>query len=297
MDRRRFLGAAAGALALAGFGPRRAPGLGFSLYGMKSLPLDDAFRACADAGYDHVELALLPGFPTDPAAFPAEARASAAARLKALGLGLPCLMDNLSLAAPDPLPALRRIADAAGLARDLVPDRPPILETILGGKPEAWEAQKDTMLGRLRGWAEAAEREKTVIAVKAHVMSAVTTPERLLWLLDRVESPAIQVAYDYSHFEVQGLGLEETLLKLLPRTRFIHVKDSAGDASSVRFLLPGDGRTDYVAYFSLLKRHGYEGPVCVEVSGQIFNRPGYDPVAAARRCFAALSAARAKAGT
>jgi inosose dehydratase len=119
----------------------------------------------------------------------------------------------------------------------------------------------------------------------------VNSPERLLWLLDQVKSTALAVAYDFSHFELQGIGMEESMKLLLPRTRFIHAKDSAGDASHFQFLLPGEGRTDYVKYFTLLKAHGYTGPVCVEVSGQIFNKPDYDPVVAARKSFTALSGA------
>lgn len=123
----------------------------------------------------------------------------------------------------------------------------------------------------------------------------MNSPERLLWLLEQVKSPAVQVAYDYSHFELQGIGLEESLKALLPRTRFIHVKDAAGDARQFRFLLPGEGKTDYVKYFTLLRTLGYRGPVCVEVSGQLSNKPGYDPVAAARKSHATLVAALAKA--
>jgi len=99
------------------------------------------------------------------------------------------------------------------------------------------------------------------------------------------------VAYDYSHFELQGIGMEESMKLLLPRTRFIHVKDSTGDAAKFQFLLPGEGRTDYVTYFALLREHAFTGPVCVEVSGQIFNKPGYDPVAAAQKSYAALAKA------
>ena len=87
------------------------------------------------------------------------------------------------------------------------------------------------MVDRLRDWAAAAENAKTVIALKAHVSNAVHSPDRLLWLLDEVNSPALQVACDYSHFELQGIDMAESMKLLLPRTRFIHVKDSQGDAA------------------------------------------------------------------
>ena len=147
---------------------------------------------------------------------------------------------------------------------------------------------------RLKSWAAAAAKGGIILAVKAHVGSAVNSPERLLWLLQKVDSQSVKVAYDYSHFKVQGIDLEDSVKALLPHTRFIHVKDVSGDAKKFRFLLPGEGDTDYAAYFRLLKECGYNGPVVVEVSAQVFNKPGYDPVDAAKKCYAALSAAMAK---
>lgn len=276
---------------------KEQPSLGFSLYGMKSLSLDVALQTCAEVGYSHVELSLNTGYVTEPSAFSAESRNVAALTLQKLKLGVPCLMVLMNLTADDKAHAanLKLIASAAQIGRDLVPDQPPILETILGGNPAKWNEQKAGMADRLRDWAAAAENAKTVIALKAHVSNAVNSPDRLLWLLDEVKSPALQVAYDYSHFELQGIDMAESMKLLLPRTRFIHVKDSQGDAAKFQFVLPGEGRTDYVQYFSLLKQHGYTGPVCVEVSGQVFSKPGYDPIAAAKQSHATLSVALAKA--
>jgi sugar phosphate isomerase/epimerase len=272
------------------------PSLGFSLYGMKTLALNEALKTCAEIGYSNVELALNAGFPTEPKSFSAEARKEAVQQLAALKLDVPCLMVNLSLTADDKAQAvnLQTIKDAAQVARDMSAAQPPIMETVCGGKPATWEQQKAGMVEQLKSWAEVAEKEKTTIAIKAHVGSAVNSPERLLWLIDQVKSPAIQVTYDYSHFELQGIDMEESMKLLLPRTKFIHVKDASGDAAKFQFLLPGEGRTDYVKYFTALKKHGYAGPVVVEVSGQIFNKPGYDPVAAAKKSYAALAGALAK---
>jgi sugar phosphate isomerase/epimerase len=273
------------------------PSLGFSLYGMKTIPLDVALETCAEIGYSHVEFSLNPGYATEPSVFNSESRLATATQLCELELELPCLMVLMSLTADDKTHAsnLELIATAGQLARDLVADRPPILETVLGGNPAKWQEQKAGMIDQLHDWAAAAEKAKTVIALKAHVGSAVNSPDRLLTLVDEVKSPALQLAYDYSHFELQGIDMAESMKLLLPRTQFIHVKDSQGDAGKFKFLLPGEGRTDYVKYFSLLKQHGYVGPVCVEVSGQVSSAPDYNPIAAAKQCHVALSNAMLQA--
>lgn len=264
--------------------------LGFSLYGMKTLPLDDALRTCAEIGYKHVEFALNPGWPTEPKLLDAAARKALRDRLATLMLGVSGLMLNMSLVVNDDAHAknLAAMKEAAQFAHDLeLPN--PLIETVLGGKPAEWDAIKDSMLARLRDWADAATAAKITLALKAHVGSAVNSPERLLWLLDKVPIPALCAAYDYSHFEVQGFPLAATLDALLPRTKFIHVKDTQGDAKKFQFLLPGEGRTDYAAYFKLLRERGYRGPIVVEVSGQVFSKPGYDPIAAAKKCYAVLA--------
>ena len=296
MNRRLFLQSAASAVVLPSVirsAEAAAPSLGFSLYGMKTIPLDVALKTCAEIGYSHVELALNAGYPTEPKVFGTEARKAAASQMDALKLSLPCLMINISLTADDKAhsEALKLIATAGQMAHEMFPAAPPLLETVLGGKPATWETQKAGMLERLFDWAAAAEKAKVQIAVKAHVGSAVNSPERLLWLLDQVKSPSIVAAYDFSHFELQGIDMEASMAALLPRTKFIHVKDSMGEVGKFQFMLPGEGRTDYSKYFALLRKFKYTGPVCVEVSGQVFNKPGYDPIAAAKSSYAELSKA------
>ena len=301
--RRNFLRHAAGALAFSAVpwsarGATNGISLGMSLYGMKTVALPDALNTCAKIGYTSVEFALNAGFPTEPKVFTPEARKAAVAQLASLKLGLPCVMLNLSLAADDKshAAALINMREAAKLCHEMVPANPPMIETVLGGKPAEWEQIKGRMVDRLHSWADTATEEKISVAIKAHVGSAVNSPERLLWLLDQVKSPAITVAYDYSHFELMGIPMAESMRLLLPHTKFIHVKDTVGEEKKFQFLLPGEGRTDYVAYFKVLKEQNYTGPVIVEVSAQIFNKPGYDPVAAATKCFAPLASAMEKAG-
>jgi sugar phosphate isomerase/epimerase len=307
LPRRIFLRQTLAAAGLAALGqplraqekPRAQFGLGFSLYGMKSLSLDEALQTCAEIGYDNIELCLLEGYPTEPKLLSPADRQRLRETIKSRKLRVSGLMENFTLLADDAKHAqhLDRIRAAAQLAHDLSPDSPPPIETVLGGKPAEWEQVKEKMATQLRAWAETAAAAKAVIAIKAHIMSAVQNPERLLWLLRAVDSPAIRLAYDFSHFQLQGLRLEDTLAALIPHTVFIHVKDGRMSAENkVEFQLPGEGSTDYGALLTQLQKLGYRGDVVVEVSGMIFKQAGYDPRAAAQKSFAALAAGVDKAG-
>lgn len=274
------------------------PTLGFSLYGMKSLSLDEAIRTCAEIGYDDVEPALMPSFSADPATLSKERRAELRKLLDSLGVAVPALMENLPAVVADEAHRknLDRLAQAAELAHDLAPHRPPLVETVLGGKPADWEKLREPMVERLRDWADTATRHELVIAVKPHMSNALHTPADALWLVEAVGSPNIRLAYDYSHYEAQDLPLDATLTELIGRTIFIHVKDGERRDGKTRFLLPGEGHVDYVAYFRRLGELKYAGSVTVEVSGMIHQQAGYDPVAAAKQCYQHLASAWDKSG-
>lgn len=296
INRRQLLqhaavGVALTALQLPLHAAESAISLGFSLYGMKSLPIGDSLKICAEIGYRNVELTLTTGYPTEPRLLSPSDRQALRESLAKYCLSVSGLMDNLSLVADEAAHAknLDRIEAAAELAHALAPDKPPIFETVLGGKSADWDSLKARMVDQAGDWATIAAKNGLTVCLKPHVYSAIDSPERLLWLHQQVASPFVKLCYDFSHFEVQGMEMESTLKPLISETRFIHLKDTAGDVKKVQFLLPGEGRTDYAHYSALLKTVNWSGPVVVEVSAMVFNKPGYDPVAAAKKCFAALS--------
>jgi sugar phosphate isomerase/epimerase len=300
MARRQWRGASAAAATAPLYRAARAEpsaprtiGLGFSLYGMKSLSITEALKTCAQIGYDCVELPVMVDWPADSAKLNADSRAELRQRIATSGLRLTALMENLPILGDEAKQAanLERLKLAAQLARDLNPMTPPLVETILGGKPGEFEAVKAEFAQRLERWSEAMAEAKVLLAIKAHVGNATQRPEQLLWLLDQVASPWLVAAYDYSHFQLQDLKMAETMDALLPKSRFIHVKDTEHAVGKGGFLLPGDGSTDYGEYFKLLAKSEYRGDVVVEVSGQVFGKPGYDPVAAARKCYNHLAPA------
>jgi inosose dehydratase len=302
ISRRAFLGSqtvlALGATGLGSIRPTQPISLGFSLYGMRSLELDAAVAACASIGYTAVELAVMAGWPADSAQMSKEARRRLRDRIASLGLTLPALMENLPLDvdAPAHQRQLDRIKAAAELAHDVAVGKPPVIETILGGKPGAWNAIKQQFADRLADWLKIAAAADATIAIKPHRLGAMNTPADAVWLVNQLGSDRLKLVYDYSHFEHRDMSMAETLRTMLPHARFIHVKDSRVDGDRVQFLLPGEGTTDYVALFAQLDQLGYVGSVCVEVSGMIHNRKDYDPLRAARFCHEKLSAAYLRAG-
>ena len=256
-------------------------------YGMQAMPVDRALALIRQIGYDGAELCCMAGWPSEPKWLDGPARR----RIRESGFPIPTLIENFNLMAPDAV--LRTIPDriraAAGLARDLAPHDPPILQTVLGGRAGEWEQVRGTMAARLEGWARAAGDAGIRLAVKAHAMNAADTPEKLLWLLDQVRHPALTAIYDYGHFQLAGLGIEPTMDALLPRSAFLTVKDSRLEKGQPRFLLPGDGTIDYARYFRKVKAMGWRGWVLVEVTRQLQTQAGYDAEAAARRSYTALA--------
>src|SRR5262245_720592 len=214
-DRRKFFRCAA---ALAGWtvlqphfapparGDDSAPrtiGLGFSLYGMRSLELPAAIKGLAEIGYDCTELPVMPDWPADSAKFGAAARRELRAALARFGLRLTALMENLPLVGDDAQHRanLERLKRAVEMARELAPENPaasqpprPLVETILGGKPGDFDAVKDKLAARLAEWAKVAGAAEVRLAVKAHVSNATQRPEQLLWLLQQVASPWLRAA-------------------------------------------------------------------------------------------------------
>lgn len=264
---------------------------GFSLYGMRKLPVAKALKVCRSIGYDTVELVANKDWPCDPETLSRRDRSELRKRLDGLGLSCCALMENLRLAvdAKTHRGNLDRLKRAAELGHDVSPKNPPVIETVLGGRPNQWEKLKGPMAERLRDWAKVAEAAKTVIAIKAHVGGALHTPGDAVGLMQSAKSRWIRLAYDYSHFQLWDFKLDESLKRMIGETVFIHVKDSTGKRGRFRFRLPGEGNIDYATYFRLLKQHRYRGPVVVEVSGQIHGRKGYDPIAAAKTSYANLA--------
>lgn len=180
IQRREFLVGCTATGVAAGYSPLRAReyavsgmGYGFSLYGMKQIPLQDALRTCAEIGYDCVELPTMADWQPRRKNF-AEQRTELRSSLTDNQLRLSALMENVTLLANagQHVKNVARLQAAAEPGHDLSPMETPIIETIMGGSPASWEESKGRMAERLGEWAKAGEQSQTVIAIKAHVAGA-----------------------------------------------------------------------------------------------------------------------------
>ena len=305
--RRKFIGNSAVALVAACCGGGSARGavlanpsasLGYTLYGMKTIPVQEALDHCARIGYGNVELPLLPGYPTQPDKLTPALRREIRRQVEDLGLTISALTYNMSLTTPDAGQAKHRdgIKLVAEIARDLSPNRPPPIQTSIGGKAEEWEALRKAMAARVRAWVETAGKAGGSLVITPHVGHAVNSPDRLLWLYRQAERPELRLTFDRSHFELEGYSLAQSVPPLAPHTGFVHLKDTKGTPAAYDSFLPGEVYPDYPQYLRMLAEAGYHGPLVVEVSGRISSKPGYDPVAVAQKCYAAMSDALEKSG-
>ena len=291
ITRRSVLAAAAGS-ALVHAQSRRLQ-FGFSLYGMRAVPVREALAHLAKLGYKSTEICLRAGWNTEPKLLTKPIRTDIKKQLGDLGLALPSVMENLGLGRPDGLKAnAERLRAAAEICHETSPGPPALIETTVGGGgPANWDERKNAMAEELAGLAKTAEEMKTLVAIKAHSKNAMNLPERALWLAGQANSKWVKLVYDYSHYLANGLDMKKTMEQVATRAIFVHIKDTEGRAPNHKFLLPGDGDIDYKAYVKALTGVGYRGPVVVEVSVDVFNLPGYDALAASKKVWEKVSPA------
>ena len=278
--------------------PSPALTLGFSTYGAKTLSTEAAIAMIAKTGFDSIELTIWPDWDANPATMARNRRKEIRKRLADAGLRVTSLMEHLHIDERNRTPGqrLERLKLAAGLAHDLSPDRPPLLQTTIGGGGK-WVEKRKTYSSEIADWMTIADAHDLVIAVKPHRGGAFSRPSEASELLTGLGNPKrLKMCYDYSHYDFRDMTLEGTIRTSLPHVGHIAVKDVVRRNKRLRFVLPGEGgRIDYARLISRFHRGGYRGDICVEISGQVWSQKGYEPLAAARSCYKHLAQAFEKA--
>jgi sugar phosphate isomerase/epimerase len=145
---------------------------------------------------------------------------------------------------------------------------------------------------RVAELAEFAQRQGVVLAMKAHANGCVSRPHHLVELFEQVGSAAFRFCFDMSHYEVQGLSIEQAMYPLLALSAHTEVKASIGRAPDQEYMIPGEPGTqsDFAGQFRAMRKLGYRGYVVPEMSVHVMRRPRYDPYAALRLATESLRA-------
>ena len=265
--------------------------LAYSTYGLQTVDPLEAVDRVAAIGYDALELNVGDAWPTAPAKLDGDSRQSLRDRYEAAGLPSPVLMHLINLCAidEDVEDKVRVLAGSCQLANDLNFDgRRPVITTTLGGQNGTWQECRERVAERLSPYARVAEDHGVTLALEAHVGQEFDSPEKAVWLVEAVGHPCVRLNFDHSHFHVLGMELQHCVDLCVPYAVHTHLKDGRMVDGKVQFLLPGDGDLDLEAYFRAVSAAGIDVPITAEVSGQIWQRPDYDPWETAAQWFRAM---------
>ncbi len=122
-----------------------------------------------------------------------------------------------------------------------------------------WETALADSIRSICEMIEAGRRHGITIAVEPHYATIYETVEQTMTLLDAV--PELMVAYDPSHFAMQGVDLSETE-GILDRAVHMHLRDAAPDAMCVP---AGKGTVDFKWLADAMKKRGYAGHWSLEL--------------------------------
>ena len=255
--------------------------IGYSTWGMREVPIEQALPAISRIGYHGVELSVAPGWITELYALDAAKRERIRELLAEHNLVLAGVIRNVSMVEEDPdrnAANMQSLRDAIDLAAELSQaGEVSVMTSHLGGGSGDWETKRDVAVERLLRLADYAADRGVVIAVEIHCGSMLDSPERVHWLFERVDHPSVRLNFDISHMEVVGIGIDESVPQLAPYSVHTHVKDQRGLYPDFEFLTPGEGPFDFVRYLKAMQAAGYDGFITAEVSVHVQRRADYDP--------------------
>src|SRR5712691_4029928 len=264
--------------------------LALSAWAMRDVPLEQQIDIVRRSGYVGICLVSDPRFASlDATTATAAERRRIRALLDSADLALTAIAGHANLLESDPN-GLRanfgRIRAGLDLAADLAgPDGPPPLVTMGYGSPETYAVDRATLAERFSALAQHAAATGGVLALEPHVGQAMDTPEKVVDLMQAVDSPHFRLNLDNSHFEVMGRDMDESVPMLVPYAVHTDLKDQRGRSPAHEFMVPGEGDFAYGRYMRALEAAGYDGYLTVEISVMVQRRPDYDPAEVATRSF------------
>ena len=259
-------------------------------------------KHCAALGFDGLELTVIPRWPTDAATMDAAERKRIRKLYDDHHIDLCGLSGNTPLLKGDagrtqratsrpsrPTSISRRSCSIPANASPSA--RPRRASRAVG------TTVKDELVDLFGTAAAHAERAGVIVGVGAACQQCPAhAGAGDLARSSRSTRPRFGIHFDISHFNVQGMDMEEVVAQLVPYSVHTHVKDERGIAPNHEFLIPGEGDMDYVGYLKAMDRAGWHEHITVEISLMVQARPDFDALAAATQSYSVLSQAFRDAG-
>ena len=110
-------------------------------------------------------------------------------------------------------------------------------------------------------------------------------------LINKINMDSVKANFDISHFNVQGIDVNESIDKVLPISVACDVKDEKGVVPNWSYVAPGEGEFDYTNYLKIMKKADYKGFITIEISFQVQANPNYDPLTTAKKSYEILDRA------
>jgi sugar phosphate isomerase/epimerase len=221
--------------------------------------METAFKYLAMAGYDGVEISAIDGMSEHLVLDRWREIVPEIKRLsKTYGLEL------LAMEQPRQDPEKMEQAFQAAVETGI-----PIINCGPGGKAddEAGLRQSIDSLGKL---ADMAEKYGVTLCVKAHVGQSVYNTPTTLRLMEAITSPAFGIDLDPSHIYRANEDPVEAIAAVISRVKHLHIRDCKGrqqGPGKPEEQANGRGDIDLLNFIRVLHRHGYTGPLNLEVIG------------------------------
>lgn len=134
--------------------------------------------------------------------------------------------------------------------------------------PKRHGADKETVCRRLREAGEIARRQGVTIALETHP-DLGTNGDVHVETTKRINHPNIRVNFDTGNITYYNKGADALaeLRKCIDYVATVELKDHGGGLEEWNFPTLGKGVVDLAGVVRMLKRHGYAGPITLEIEG------------------------------
>jgi len=232
--------------------------IGFRTAGYRKVPVEEAIRAIAEAGYDGVELCL-----EHPDLLPERLTEDRCAQVAAVASTLGLEIATISYHGDsDPLElrwnrALAAVALAPALGTDVV-----ILNSPRPGDDRPGNLA-DQFRSQLANQLEMADVVGVTVALEPEPGLLVDGCSDMAELIDELGSSRLKVNLDVGHAWLTEADLPAAICALGEHVAAVHVEDMAGGEH--RHLVPGTGEMDLAGVVAALRAAGFGGWLTVDL--------------------------------